>query len=177
MTDMERSTRRASRQPPPRQARSLGLRNLVFTIAIPGAGGVAIPWWILTHGGPLPPAGGWPGSVLIAAGATLYAWCLGLFAIVGGGTPGPWDAPRHLVAVGPYRFVRNPIYLSALLVVLGETLLFWSPPLLEYAAGMAVACHLFVIGYEEPTLDHAFGAAYAEYRQRVPRWVPRQPRR
>ncbi len=117
-----------------------------------------------------------PGLALIVLGVGLYAWCLWLFATVGRGTPGPWDAPRRLVAVGPYRRVRNPIYLAALLVVLGEALWFVSPALLEYAAAMAITCHVFVIGYEEPSLSRTFGNAYAEYRQTVPRWLPRWPR-
>jgi protein-S-isoprenylcysteine O-methyltransferase Ste14 len=65
-------------------------------------------------------------------GAVLYFWCLWLFATVGRGTPGPWDAPRRVVEVGPYGWVRNPIYLSAFVVVGGETLLFRSPRLLAY---------------------------------------------
>ena len=95
---------------------------------------------------------------------------------MGGGTPGPWDAPSRVVAVGPYRWVRNPIYLAALLVVLGEAWLFMSPWLLAYAGIMAVCFHLFVIGYEERTLRRRFGPAYVEYRQLVPRWIPRRPR-
>jgi protein-S-isoprenylcysteine O-methyltransferase Ste14 len=65
---------------------------------------------------------------------------------VGGGTPGPWDAPRRVIVRGPYRWVRNPVYLGALLVVLGEAWLFTSPRLLAYAAAMAACFHLFVAG-------------------------------
>ena len=174
MTDRLKSIRgHGARQNAVRHGVGLALRNVVFTIAFPGAGGVGIPWWILTHGGALPSAVAWAGAAPLLAGAVLYFWCLGLFAVAGDGTPGPWDAPRHLVAIGPYRLVRNPIYLSALLVVLGEAWLFWSAALLHYAVVMAIACHLFVIGYEEPTLGRTFGAAYAEYRRAVPRWVPR----
>jgi protein-S-isoprenylcysteine O-methyltransferase Ste14 len=100
-----------------------------------------------------------------------------LFAVVGRGTPGPWDAPRRFVAVGPYRWVRNPIYVAALLVVLGEAWLFLSLPLLVYAGTMAISCHLFVIAYEERTLRRRFGEAYVEYLRTVPRWIPRPPRR
>ncbi len=107
----------------------------------------------------------------------LYLWCAWAFAAVGLGTPGPWDAPRRVVAVGPYRFVRNPIYLAALLVVLGEAWLFLSIPLLLYAVTIAVGCHLFVIGYEEPTLAARFGAEYQAYRRAIPRWLPRRPTR
>ena len=113
---------------------------------------------------------------VIAAGAALYAWCVWNFAAVGNGTPGLWDAPSRVVATGPYRWVRNPIYIGALLVVLGESWLFASLPLLVYAGAMAVFCHLFVTGYEERTLSRRFGRAYLEYRRTVPRWIPRRPR-
>jgi hypothetical protein len=106
----------------------------------------------------------------------LVSPCLWLFASVGRGTPGPWDTPRRFVAVGPYRWVRNPIYISALLVVLGEAWLFLSPPLLGYAGVMMIGCHLFVIGYEEPTLRRRFGDAYNEYLGTVSRWIPMPPR-
>lgn len=78
--------------------------------------------------------------------------------------------------MGPYRWVRNPIYIAALLVVLGEAWLFLSLPLLKYAVAMAVCFHLFVIGYEEPTLYRKFGDTYLEYKQAVARWIPRRPR-
>ena len=156
---------------------SLAVRNLVFTVVVPGAGAVWAPWWILTRGGHSATPVAWVAVVVIAAGAALYLCCLWLFAAVGHGTPGPWDAPRRVVATGPYRWVRNPIYIAALLVVLGEAWLFLSPALLVYAGAMAVCCHLFVIGYEERTLRRRFGAAYTQYTQAVPRWIPRPPRR
>ena len=122
---------------------SLIVRNVMFTIVVPGLGGVLAPWWILnSHGGATVAA--WAAVPVIVAGAALYVWCVWNFAAVGDGTPGLWDAPRRVVATGPYRWVRNPIYIGALLVVLGESWLFMSPPLLVYAAAMAVFCHLFV---------------------------------
>ncbi len=72
---------------------------------------------------------------------------------MGSGTPGPWDAPRRVVAVGPYRWVRNPIYLAALVAVAGEAWLFLSVPVRACCGVMAIVFHLFVIGYEEPTLS------------------------
>jgi protein-S-isoprenylcysteine O-methyltransferase Ste14 len=80
------------------------------------------------------------------------------------------------VAVGPYHWVRDPIYIAALLVVLGEAWLFLSVSLLGYAGAMAVVVHLFVIGYEEPTLRRKFGQEHAEYVAAVGRWIPRPPR-
>jgi Phospholipid methyltransferase len=82
-----------------------------------------------------------------------------------------------VVAAGPYRWVRNPIYLAALLVVLGEAGLLESLRLLAYAGVMAVFFHLFVTGYEERTLRRRFGRGYLEYRHTVPRWIPRRPSR
>jgi len=157
------------------RALSLVVRNVVFTVVVPGLGGVWLPWRLLTRDGSTPTPATWAAVPVIAAGAALYAWCVWNFAAVGGGTPGPWDAPRRVVARGPYRWVRNPIYLAALLVVLGEAWLFASPRLLAYAAAMAFCFHLFVVGYEERTLTRRFGRAYLEYRRAVPRWIPRRP--
>jgi len=154
---------------------SLIIRNVVFTIVVPGLGGVWAPWSIVRdHGGTVSPAT-WPAVVVIAAGAALYAWCVWNFASVGNGIPGLWDAPQRVVAAGPYRWVRNPIYIGALLVTAGEAWLFASPWLLAYAAAMAVFCHLFVTGYEERVLRRRFNGSYLEYRRAVPRWIPRRP--
>ena len=154
---------------------SLVVRNVVFTLVVPGLGAVWLPWRLLAGDGGAPASVAWVAVPVIAAGAALYFWCVWNFAAAGGGTPGPWDAPRRVVAQGPYRWVRNPIYLAALLVVLGEAWLFASPRLLAYAAAMAFCCHLFVTGYEERTLARRFGPAYLEYRRAVPRWIPRKP--
>jgi protein-S-isoprenylcysteine O-methyltransferase Ste14 len=155
---------------------SLILRNLVFTAVIPGLGGAWTPWWILTRDGRTATPQAWAAVPVIAAGTALYAWCVWNFVTVGRGTPGPWDAPSQVVAAGPYRWVRNPIYLAAILIVAGEAWLFMSPRLLIYAGAMAVFFHLFVTGYEEPTLRRRFGSTYLEYGRAVPRWIVRSPR-
>ena len=154
---------------------SLVVRNVLFTIVVPGLGGVWVPWWLVTRNGHSATVAAWAAVPVIAAGAALYAWCVWNFAAVGDGTPGLWDAPARVVATGPYRWVRNPIYLAALLVVLGEAWLFMSLAVLAYAGVMAVFFHLFVTGYEERTLARRFGRAYLEYRRAVPRWIPRRP--
>ena len=164
---------------PPRKANltmSLVLRNLSFTIVVPGLGGVYVPWLILKqHGGSLRPVA-WYALAVIAGGLVLYFSCLWFFGAVGRGTPGVWDAPRSVVTVGPYRWVRNPIYIGALLIVFGEAWLFLSVDLVLYAAALAVAFHLLVIGYEEPRLRGRFGKNYEAYRRAVLRWIPRPPK-
>jgi protein-S-isoprenylcysteine O-methyltransferase Ste14 len=152
---------------------SLIVRNLLFTIVVPGAGGVYVPWLILTRHGASPAPAAWYAAPVIVIGISLYLSCVWAFAVAGQGTPGPWDAPRRFVAAGPYRWVRNPIYIAALLIVSGEAWLFLSVDLLLYAGGLAVAFHLLVIGYEEPRLRARFGEEYDAYRRTVSRWIPR----
>jgi hypothetical protein len=79
---------------------SLIIRNLLFTLAVPGLGGVWAPWWILTRDGRAASPAAWEAVPVIAAGAALYVWCVWNFAAVGRGTPGPWDAPSRVVAAG-----------------------------------------------------------------------------
>lgn len=154
---------------------SLLLRNLVFTVVVPGAGGGYVPWLILTRHGAAPAPAAWYATAVIAAGIVLYLSCVWFFGTAGRGTPGTWDPPRRLVAAGPYRWVRNPIYLAALLIVAGEAWLFFSPALLAYAAALAVAFHLLVTCYEEPALRARFGQPYQTYRRTVRRWLPGRP--
>jgi protein-S-isoprenylcysteine O-methyltransferase Ste14 len=153
----------------------LVLRNLLFTAVVPGLGGVYGPWLILTHRSASPTPVAWQAVIVIAIGLVLYFWCQWVFATVGRGTPGIWDAPRRLVEAGPYRWVRNPIYIAAEVIVLGEAWLFLSIDLLVYAGVLAVAFHALVAAYEEPRLHARFGEEYDDYRRRVHRWIPRLP--
>ena len=156
---------------------SLVLRNVVFAVVVPGAGGVYVPWLILTRSsGRLPPVAAWYAAPVILGGVCLYTWCAFAFGHTGRGTPGLWDAPRRVVATGPYAYVRNPIYLAALLIVSGEAWIFLSLALLLYAAGLALAFHLLIVGYEEPRLRTRFGETYVAYCHTVSRWRPRRSR-
>lgn len=106
-------------------------------------------------------------------GAAMMLWCFWNFLVNGRGTPAPIDPPKQLVAVGLYRYVRNPMYVSGILALIGWAL--WSPslPLLVAPFLFFAATHTFVTLYEEPTLKKKFGAAYDEYCKKVPRWIPR----
>ena len=112
------------------------------------------------------------GIVAGTIGAAVALWCIFTFATIGKGTPAPFDPPRRLVIRGPYRFVRNPMYIGATLALAGAALFYKSAPLLAYAAAFLVVCHLVVLVYEEPTLRRTFGADYEAYCQRVRRWWP-----
>jgi protein-S-isoprenylcysteine O-methyltransferase Ste14 len=118
----------------------------------------------------------WPiGLVPIGAGIMLYLWCAGAFTVVGRGTPAPTDARVFLVKAGPYRWVRNPMYLGVLSVWVGEAILFHSLLLAGCGVLIAVIVHLFVVLYEEPTLRRQFGESYETYLRMVPRWLPGYP--
>jgi len=113
------------------------------------------------------------GIVLGAAGAIIALSCVAAFAWIGRGTPAPFDPPRRLVIHGPYRFVRNPMYIGAALALAGAALFFLSWPLLAYCGLLLLCASLFVLFYEEPTLRRTFGPDYESYCHRVHRWLPR----
>src|SRR5262250_369352 len=115
------------------------------------------------------------GMIVGGIGAVIALWCIFAFVFVGKGTPAPFDPPRRLVIRGPYRFVRNPMYVGAGTALVGAALYYQSLSLLAYVALFIVATHLFVVWYEEPTLSRLFGDDYAAYRARVRRWLPSWP--
>ncbi|HUI30170.1 MAG TPA: isoprenylcysteine carboxylmethyltransferase family protein [Candidatus Acidoferrales bacterium] len=113
------------------------------------------------------------GMVIGTAGAAIALWCVFTFAFIGKGTPAPFDPPRRLVIRGPYRFVRNPMYIGAGSALAGAALFYESLPLLGYTVVFFVITHLFATWYEEPTLRKTFGKEYEEYCRRIHRWLPR----
>ncbi|HEX3552159.1 MAG TPA: isoprenylcysteine carboxylmethyltransferase family protein [Thermoanaerobaculia bacterium] len=116
------------------------------------------------------------GLVLAAAGALVAAICIATFVTKGRGTPAPFDPPRQFVASGPYRFVRNPMYLGASMVLLGAGLALSSPSILLLGFAFLMIAHLFVVLYEEPGLTGRFGDSYLQYKASVGRWLVRRPK-
>jgi protein-S-isoprenylcysteine O-methyltransferase Ste14 len=150
------------------------LQTILFTIFVPGTVAVLVPRWLL--GGFSTPEGGpltWLGALIVVAGAAIYLRCAWEFAARGLGTPAPIAPTKFLVTTALHRYVRNPMYIGVALVILGEAALFRSLHLVTYAAGMLLVAHLFVIFYEEPTLERQFGESYVAYRRSVPRWIPK----
>lgn len=115
------------------------------------------------------------GWALALAGALLVLWCIGTFVAQGRGTPAPFDPPRELVAAGPYRYVRNPMYIGGFGVLLGAGLALRSPSIIGLAFLFLLFTHLLVLLYEEPALDSHFGDSYRHYKASVHRWLPRSP--
>jgi len=112
------------------------------------------------------------GFVLAAAGGILAATCVAVFVTRGEGTPAPFDPPQVFVVSGPYRYVRNPMYVGAISVLAGAGIILESPSILLLAAVFWLLAHALVLLYEEPVLEERFGQSYAQYRAQVKRWIP-----
>lgn len=151
----------------------LFLKNLAFTLVVPGTVAVYLPW-VIARGKPIGSLGAaLPAVVLLIIGGAMYLWCLWDFATFGRGTPAPIDAPKRLVVRGLYRYTRNPMYVAVLTFILGWGVLFELLSLVLYALAVGVVVHLFVLFYEEPHLRRVFGLDYEEYCSRVGRWLPK----
>ena len=153
------------------------LLTIVFLFLAPGTVAVFVPWWI----------GNWRvhasffgftilrvmGGLLIAFGAMILIEAFLEFALRGIGTPAPVLPPKHLVVTGTYRFVRNPMYVAVVALILGQGLIFGDVRVLIYGVCVWFFMHLFVFTYEEPNLQRTFSKEYAVFCANVPRWMPR----
>ena len=152
------------------------LEAIVFTIVVPGTGTIWLPRDVLGLWGAV-----WPSPwtvwhvaalVMMMMGFAVYARCVWDFAARGRGIPAPIDHPKQLVVTGLYRYVRNPMYVGVLLVMLGEALFFRSLALLGYTLIWFAIVHTVILVYEEPNLRRKFGHSYDGYAASVGRWIP-----
>jgi protein-S-isoprenylcysteine O-methyltransferase Ste14 len=155
----------------------LTLRSIFFTFLLPGTVTVIIPYFMIPEGR-VDHLGGRPvwsylGLLPIGAGGGILFRCIWDFAVAGRGTLAPVDPPKQLVVRGLYRYVRNPMYVGVISILMGESLFFESLALLRYAIAFFILAHLFTVLYEEPLLLRTFGQSYQAYRDRVHRWLPR----
>jgi protein-S-isoprenylcysteine O-methyltransferase Ste14 len=153
--------------------------TLVFTILAPGGVTLGIPALLMAS--PLnigalrfnPEPFRWLAGIFIMVGVLIYLWCTTDFVLRGRGSPNPDAAPTQLVVSGLYRFMRNPMYVGILAIIIGGGLWVGSTLLFIYAAVAFTIVHIRVIRYEEPVLLQQFGESYQKYLKRVPRWLPK----
>lgn len=160
------------------------LRHLLSILLLPFMVVVGAPFWILTsfeasdsqwsNGTPIAIAAIAIGALFVVGGFGMFSWCLRLFMRVGQGTLAPWDPTRKLVAVGPYRHVRNPMISGVVCILIGEALVSGSWLIGAWAVIFLAMNHLYFLAIEEPGLEARFGEAYCLYKTHVPRWIPRR---
>jgi protein-S-isoprenylcysteine O-methyltransferase Ste14 len=153
------------------------LKSFLFLVAAPGMVAGYIPLALLRNGPQLNTGFlAYLAFPLWLIGGIVLLWSFWNFLHEGRGTPAPIDPPKELVAVGFYRYVRNPMYVGILAMIIGHFLWFGYWNLLAYVLIVFIAFYTFVTFYEEPALKKKFGVVYEDYLKRVPGWIPRIPR-
>lgn len=153
------------------------IATLLFLVVAPGSVAGLVPW-LLSRWRMAEPFFGivglrWVGAALIVGGVPPLLDSFRRFAQEGSGTPAPPYPTNRLIVTGLYRHVRNPMYLCVAAMIFGQALLLASGALLIWGALVCLGFDLFVRLYEEPTLRRSYGAEFATYCARVPRWLPR----
>lgn len=155
------------------------LGSVVFFLAAPVVVAGVVPWWITrwsTEAPTSPIAAGLitVGCVVVVAGLFVLVRAFARFVDEGAGTPAPVAPTERLVVGGDYRYVRNPMYVAVVAIVLGQAMIFRSAAaLLLYALVAWLVMAAFVRWHEEPVLRRRFGAQYESYRSSVRAWWPR----
>src|SRR5215831_15921412 len=151
--------------------------SAIFLVIAPGIVAEQVPWRICRWhvGAPLLGTISFRvvGVLLVAAGLPVLLDSFARFALQGLGTPAPILPTQHLVVSGLYRYVRNPMYVAVVSLILGQGLFFGSVRVLEYGITVWVLFHLFLLIYEEPTLRKTYGPEYEQFCANVPRWILR----
>ena len=153
------------------------LATALFLCLAPGTVAGLIPFWISrwqfepSFFGFEPVR--WFGVLLILFAVPVLLESCARFAVEGLGTPAPILPTQHLVVKGLYRYVRNPMYVAVVSIIIGQGLLLGNASVLVYAAVVWAPFFGFVLLYEEPKLRKTYGAEYDAYSARVPRWIPR----
>jgi len=148
------------------------LRALIAFITLPGVIALILPP-IIGISDPWHYEPRLEGIVVAGIGFALLIWCVRDFYVSGKGTLAPWHPPKYLVIIGLYRYVRNPMYISVLILVVGWAIYLMSPIVLCYTFILAIGFHIRVVKYEEPWLESLFGPEWHKYRSAVSRWLPR----
>ena len=154
---------------------SLLLRNLFFTLLQPGIVAGLVPYLIAKDA--------WQNIwsvpfqwnhiiaiIIFLAGLGVLLYCVYQFAIDGRGTLSPADPTKNLVIKGLYRYVRNPMYIGVMMMLIAEAIFISSAYLLYYAGIVFIAFNVFIIFFEEPRLKRDFGDEYVAYSEKVGRW-------
>ena len=147
--------------------------SVVFFLVAPCVVAGLVPWW-LTRWQVRSPLPFWNplrvvGAVLVLAGAAFLMHAFARFVTEGSGTPAPIAPTERLVVGGVYRYVRNPMYLAVVTVIVGQALIFGQLGLLVYALAVGLAMAAFVRLYRRAHFE-------AQIRRRIRRVPASRPR-
>lgn len=155
------------------------LRSLAATGTIAGIWLVGVPMLLLASEITLFPLAlgpaRWLGVAPLSIGIGVFVAVTWILGVTGHGTTLAFDPPRRFVCHGPFRWVRNPMYVADVLILNGAAILLESSTLLAYAWLLGLCLHWVVVRHEEPDLRRRFGRAYEAYCQRINRWLPKKP--
>jgi protein-S-isoprenylcysteine O-methyltransferase Ste14 len=146
----------------------------IFSLILPILVLILIPLWFEKNITPENIPALITGLVIICLGLALMIVCISLFIRIGKGTLAPWTPTRRFVIEGPYRYVRNPMIIGVLIVLIGESVAILSFSILIWALAFFIINNIYFILYEEPNLKRKFGQEYQDYKRKVYRWVPRR---
>ncbi len=110
------------------------------------------------------------GIAILGTGIFLTGWAFRMFQKKGT-THNPYGTPTAVVATGPFRFSRNPMYLGVSLVLLGVAIFVGTVPLFLAPLAFFLTMNAVFIPREERTLERIFGQEYLDYKHRVRRWL------
>lgn len=155
------------------------LKNILYVLVVPGVIAGWLPLRLFERRALWPGSWGleqWLGALLTLLGAVVFLHSVWVLAVRGQGTPLFFDPPKKLTKRGPYKWVRNPMYLAFCALVAGEALFFHSWHIGVYFVCLVCVLHLVVVLHEERELRFRHGAVYEDYKREVPRWLPRKPK-
>ncbi len=109
--------------------------------------------------------------LLVGAGTAVVSWCVSLHVGANTGTLEMESTPRSLLERGPYRFTRNPLFLSELAIWLGWALFYGSVAVFVASLIFWVFVTRMAVPWEERQLEARFSEAYLRYKHTVPRWL------
>ena len=134
------------------------------------AAGVAAAWLYPLRFVPASVPGVWVGGAIFAIALALAIWAI--VTIRQAGTQVETYKPTTaIVANGPYRFTRNPIYLAMVLGLIGLAIAFDSLWILATLVLFYLVIRYGVVAREEAYLERKFGDVYLGYKSRVRRWL------
>ncbi len=152
----------------------INLLKQIFSFILPVTVLVIVPLWVEENWTVRVSFHLFAGLIIIVIGLTIMALTISSFITIGKGTLAPWSPPKKLVIKGLYRYVRNPMILGVLTVLLGEALGVWSKNILVWAGEFFIINIIYFTIYEQPNLEKRFGGEYREYKKHVSMWIPRR---